>query len=98
VAEIRPHQPVAWARSEYETREYELDLLSGHPGRIDPVCASDEAPYARGDVVVNWHMRDRRQFPVFAIADHDLEIISDDDCAKRTSRMNRGEPPLPADA
>ena len=44
--------PVAWARSREEAIESELDLLAGHPGRIDPVCVGHDAPYGVGDLAI----------------------------------------------
>jgi hypothetical protein len=85
--------PVAWARSREEAIESELDLLAGHPGRIDPVCVGHDAPYGVGDLVIRWYMRPREGWPVFMIEDRDIELISKTDYAERVARMDRGERP-----
>ena len=51
-------------------------------------------PYGEGDVVVNWYMRNRTDFPVFDVDDQDLEVISEAEYAARVARMDRGEPPV----
>jgi hypothetical protein len=94
VVDKQPGQPVAWARSHEEARESELDLLAGHPGRIEPECVGLDAPYEAGGAVVNWYLRNTADFPVFDVDDQDLEVISEAEYAARIARMDRGEPPV----
>ncbi len=61
------------------------------------MCVGIDAPYGAGDVVVNWYLRNRTDFPVFDVEDQDLEIISEAEYATRIARMDRGEPPVTPD-
>jgi hypothetical protein len=89
--EKRAGLPVAWARSREEAVEWGYDFWPGHPGRVDGVCVGDS--YGDEDIQVIWYQRPTESRDVFAIASHDLDVISEDEFATRTARIDRGEPP-----